>query len=171
MLLFYLYWFISYISNFVERIETERSEQIGAALVALLLGWIKDWIKCYTIKVCSDWLPKWARWAQWGQYQAIMTDREIKETFFSCGTDAISFPGSSPILLGPIREWSWMRVLIQAQCQWNRRFQIDQLKISTKMMMMMMMIIYYYNYYFFITRVFLSLWPALILTTYTASFF
>ena len=38
VLLFYLNRFISYISNFVERIEIERSEQIGAALVALLLG-------------------------------------------------------------------------------------------------------------------------------------
>ena len=59
-----------------------------------------------------------------------------------------------PLLLGPIREWRWMRVLIQAQCQWNRSFQIDQLKISTKIIII---IIYYYYFYnksvpLFITR-------------------
>ena len=64
-----------------------------------------------------------------------------------------------PLLLGPIREWRWMRVLIQAQCQWNRSFQIDQLKISTKIIVIIIIIIiiYYYNFYnksvpLFITR-------------------
>ena len=61
-----------------------------------------------------------------------------------------------PLLLGPIREWSWMRVLIQAQCQWNRSFQIYQLKISTKIIIIIIIIfiiiiviiiIYYYYFY------------------------
>ena len=51
-----------------------------------------------------------------------------------------------PLLLGPIREWRWMRVLIQAQCQWNRSFQIDQLKISTKIIIIIIIIYYYYFY-------------------------
>ena len=54
-----------------------------------------------------------------------------------------------PFLLGPIREWSWMRVLIQAQCQWNRSFQIDQLKISTKIIIIIIMIIIIIIYYFY----------------------
>ena len=57
-----------------------------------------------------------------------------------------------------------MRVLIQAQCQWNRSFQIDQLKISTKIIIVIIsiiiviiIIIYYYYFYnksvsLFITR-------------------
>ena len=50
-----------------------------------------------------------------------------------------------------------MRVLIQAQCQWNRSFQIDQLKISTKIIIIIIIIIYYYYFYnksvpLFITR-------------------
>ena len=62
-----------------------------------------------------------------------------------------------PLLLGPIREWRWMRVLIQAQCQWNRSFQINQLKISTKIIIIIIIIIYYYYFYnksvpLFITR-------------------
>ena len=59
-----------------------------------------------------------------------------------------------PLLLGPIREWSWMRLLIQAQCQWNRSFQIDHLKISTKIIIIIIIVIiiiiiiicYYYFY-------------------------
>ena len=63
-----------------------------------------------------------------------------------------------PLLLGPIREWSWMRVLIQAQCQWNRSFQIYQLKISTKIIIIIIIIIIFiiiiviiiiYYYYFY----------------------
>ena len=62
-----------------------------------------------------------------------------------------------PLLLGPIREWSWMRVLIQAQCQWNRSFQIYQLKISTKIIIIIIIIIFIiiviiiiiYYYYFY----------------------
>ena len=61
-----------------------------------------------------------------------------------------------PLLLGPIREWRWMRVLIQAQCQWNRSFQIDQLKISTKIIIniiniiiIIIIIIIYYFYFFY----------------------
>ena len=62
-----------------------------------------------------------------------------------------------PPLLGPMREWSWMRVLIQAQCQWNRSFQIDQLKISTKIIIniiniiiiIIIIIIIYYFYFFY----------------------
>ena len=58
------------------------------------------------------------------------------------------------LLLGPIREWRWMRVLIQAQCQWNRSFQIDQLKISTKIIIniiniIIIIIIIYYFYFFY----------------------
>ena len=57
-----------------------------------------------------------------------------------------------------------VRVLIQAQCQWNRSFQIDQLKISTKIIIVIIsiiiviiIIIYYYYFYnksvsLFITR-------------------
>ena len=48
-----------------------------------------------------------------------------------------------------------MRVLIQAQCQWNRSFQIYQLKISTKIIIIIIIIIiiviiiiiYYYYFY------------------------
>ena len=51
-----------------------------------------------------------------------------------------------------------MRVLIQAQCQWNRSFQIDQLKISTKIIIIIIIIIYYFYFFynksvsFFMTR-------------------
>ena len=45
-----------------------------------------------------------------------------------------------------------MRVLIQVQCQWNRSFQIYQLKISTKIIIIIIIfviiiIIYYYYVY------------------------
>ena len=51
-----------------------------------------------------------------------------------------------------------MRVLIQAQCQWNRSFQIYQLKISTKIIIIIIIIIIFiiiiviiiiYYYYFY----------------------
>ena len=88
---------------------------------------------------------------------------KLKRPFFLAALLQSRFQG--PPLLGPIREWSWIRVLIQEQCQWNRSFQIDQLKISTKIIIII--IIYYF--YFFITRVFLSLWPATTTTTTTTT--
>ena len=50
-----------------------------------------------------------------------------------------------------------MRVLIQAQCQWSRSFQIYQLKISTKIIIIIIIIIFIiiviiiiiYYYYFY----------------------
>ena len=45
-----------------------------------------------------------------------------------------------------------MRVLIQAQCQWNRSFQIDQLKISTKIIIIIIIIIIIYYFYFFYNK-------------------
>ena len=57
-----------------------------------------------------------------------------------------------PPLLGPIRERSWIRVLIQEQCKWNRSFQIDQLKISTKTIIIIIIIIFIYYFYFFYNK-------------------
>ena len=47
---------------------------------------------------------------------------------------------------------------MRAQCQWNRSFQIDQLKISTKIIIIIIIIIYYFYFFynksvsFFMTR-------------------
>ena len=47
-----------------------------------------------------------------------------------------------------------LRVLIEAQSQRNRSFQIDQLKISTKitiiiLLLLLLLLFYYYYYYFY----------------------
>ena len=43
-----------------------------------------------------------------------------------------------------------MRVLIQAQCQWNRSFQIYQLKISTKIIIFIIIVIIIIIYYYYV---------------------
>ena len=71
---------------------------------------------------------------------------KLKRPFFLAALLQSRFQG--PPLLGPIREWSWIRVLIQEQCQWNRSFQIDQLKISTKIIIIIIIIIIFIYYFY-----------------------
>ena len=68
---------------------------------------------------------------------------ELKRPFFLAAL--MQSRSQGPPLLGPIREWSWIRVLIQEQ--WNRSFQIDQLKISPKIIIIIIFIYYFYFFY------------------------